>query len=460
MECSAPRILLAGTNSGCGKTTLTCAVLQALVNRGLRTGAFKCGPDYIDPMFHSRVIGAHSANLDLFFFSPNTLNYLLAANSQGCDVSIVEGVMGFYDGLSLTSTQASSFAVAKETRTPVVLTVNARGAAFSVLATIQGFLALEPDSGIRGVILNQCSPMSYPALARAIRERFGEKVVPLGYLPPMKECALESRHLGLVTAQEVEDLKQKLNLLAAQAEKSLDLEGLLTLARSAPPLSFEPVNLPRQEPVRIAVAMDKAFCFYYGDNLRALEELGAELVYFSPLTDERMPENCQGLYLGGGYPELYPGQLGENRTMLESIRTALAAGLPCIAECGGFMYLTQAIAGTAMVGVLAGDCYDNGKLTRFGYVTLTARKDNLLCRAGESIPAHEFHHWDCTAPGGDFTAKKVSGKSWACAVATPTLYAGFPHFHFYANPDFVRNFYAACRKEKHRHAGNHETRRD
>ena len=460
MECSAPRILLAGTNSGCGKTTLTCAVLQALANRGLRTGAFKCGPDYIDPMFHSRVIGAHSANLDLFFFSPNTLNYLLAANSQGCDVSIVEGVMGFYDGLSLTSTQASSYAVAKETRTPVVLTVNARGAAFSVLATIQGFLALEPDSGIRGVILNQCSPMSYPALARAIRERFGEKVVPLGYLPPMKECALESRHLGLVTAQEVEDLKQKLNLLAAQAEKSLDLEGLLALAWSAPPLSFEPVNLPRQEPVRIAVAMDKAFCFYYGDNLRALEELGAELVYFSPLTDERMPENCQGLYLGGGYPELYPGQLGENRTMLESIRTALAADLPCIAECGGFMYLTQASAGTAMGGVLAGDCYDNGKLTRFGYVTLTARKDNLLCRAGESIPAHEFHHWDCTAPGGDFTAEKVSGKSWACAVATPTLYAGFPHFHFYANPDFVRNFYAACRKEKHRHAGNHETRRD
>ena len=460
MECSVPRLLLAGTNSGCGKTTLTCALLQALVNRGLRVGAFKCGPDYIDPMFHSRVIGAQSANLDLFFFSPNTLNDLLAKNSRGCDVSIVEGVMGFYDGLSLTSTRASTYAVARETRSPVVLTVNARGAAYSVLATIRGFLELEPDSGIRGVILNQCSPMSYPALAQAIRERFGERVVPLGYLPPMGECALESRHLGLVTAQEVEDLKQKLSLLAAQAEKSLDLEGLLALAQSAPSLSCEPVNLPRQEPVRIAVAMDKAFCFYYGDNLKALEEMGAELVYFSPLTDEKLPENCQGLYLGGGYPELYSEQLGKNRTMRESIRTALAAGLPCIAECGGFMYLTQAVAGEPMAGFLEGTCFDTGKLTRFGYVTLTARKDNLLCRAGESIPAHEFHHWDCTVPGGDFTAEKVSGKSWTCAVATSTLYAGFPHFHFYANPDFARNFYEACRKEKHRHAGNQETRRD
>ena len=460
MMQTVPRLVVAGTNSGCGKTTLTCAILQALVNRGLGVGAFKCGPDYIDPMFHSRVIGAHSANLDLFFFSPNTLKFLLARNGRDCDVSIVEGVMGFYDGLSLTSTRASTYAMARETGSPVVLAVNARGAAYSVLATIQGFLELEPENGIRGVILNQCSPMSYPALAQAIRERFGERVIPLGYMPPMKECALESRHLGLVTAQEVEDLKQKLNLLAAQAEKSLDLEGLLALARSAPELDFEPVVMERQEPVRIAVAMDKAFCFYYGDNLKALEELGAELVYFSPLADEKLPDDCQGLYLGGGYPELYTPQLGKNQTMLESIRTALAAGLPCIAECGGFMYLTQAIAGTPMAGALEGECYDNGKLTRFGYVTLTARKDNLLCHAGESIPAHEFHHWDCTIPGTDFTAEKVSGKSWACAVVTPTLYAGFPHFHFYANPAFVRNFYTACRKEKHRHAGDHETRRD
>ena len=228
----------------------------------------------------------------------------------------------------------------------------------------------------------------------------------------------------------MEDLKQKLNLLAAQAEKSLDLEGLLALARSAPELDFEPVVMERQEPVRIAVAMDKAFCFYYGDNLKALEELGAELVYFSPLADEKLPDDCQGLYLGGGYPELYTPQLGQNQTMLESIRTALAAGLPCIAECGGFMYLTQAIAGTPMAGTLEGECYDNGKLTRFGYVTLTARKDNLLCRAGgihpgPRVPPLGLHH-----PRGGLYRGKGQRKVLGLRRGNPHVICRVPPFSF------------------------------
>lgn len=458
MEYTAPRILLAGTNSGCGKTTLCCALLQALVNRNMQVGAFKCGPDYIDPMFHSRIIGTHSANLDSFFFSENTLRYLLAKDSHGCDVSILEGVMGFYDGLSLDSTKASTYEVAKITRTPVVLVVNAAGAAMSVLAVIQGFFSLYPDNQIQGVILNRCSAGSYPGLARAIREKFAGKIQPLGFLPSVPESTLESRHLGLITAGEVENLKEKLQTLAMQAEKTLDLEGLLELARSAPALTCEEVTFPRQEPVRIGVAQDKAFCFYYGDNLTALEELGAQLVPFSPLTDNHLPENLDGLYLGGGYPELYLPQLSQNQQMRQSIREALDAGLPCIAECGGFMYLTQAIADVPMVGAVEGSCFDRGKLTRFGYVTLTAQKDNLLCKAGEAIAGHEFHHWDCTENGSAFLAEKPSGKQWPAVVATQTLYAGFPHFHFYANPEFVRNFYEACRKEKYRHAGNHQTR--
>ena len=209
--------------------------------------------------------------------------------------------------------------------------------------------------------------------------------------------------------------------------------------------------------MRIAVARDKAFCFYYEDSLEALSDMGAELIPFSPLTDKSLPVNIHGLYLGGGYPELYIEQLGGNTQMLQSVRQALERGLPCIAECGGFMYLTQSVAGTPMVGALEGDCWDTGKLTRFGYVTLEAKKDNLLCRAGEKIAAHEFHHWDCTQPGEGFTAKKPTGRQWDCAVSTKTLYAGFPHFHFYANPDFARNFYEACRKENMRHAGNHQT---
>lgn len=446
MEQKVPRLVLAGTNSGCGKTTVTCAVLQALVSRGLRVGAAKCGPDYIDPMFHSRIIGAKSSNLDAFFFEPDTLRYLLARNARGCDVTVIEGVMGYYDGLGLTSTRASTYEVARETQSPVVLVVNARGAALSVVAAVQGFLDFAPDNNVQGVILNGCSAMSYGALARELESRLGVRAC--GYLPRLPECTLESRHLGLVTADEVEDLREKLRQLAEAAEKTLELDALLEIAHNVPVLDFTPPVLPEKgAPVRIGVARDRAFCFYYEDSLDLLRQLGAELVPFSPLADERLPDGVQGLYLGGGYPELYAAQLAENRTLRGQLREAVHAGMPCIAECGGFMYLTQAIAGRAMVGALPGDCFDTGKLTRFGYITATAQEDSLLCRAGEQVPMHEFHHWDTPQPGGAFLAEKPSGKQWRCAYATDTLYAGFPHFHFYAKPVMAQRFLAACRKE-------------
>ena len=456
MQASVPRLVLAGTNSGCGKTTVACAILQAFVNRGLKPAACKCGPDYIDPMFHSRIIGAKASNLDSFFFSDNTLRALLVENSRGCGVSVIEGVMGYYDGLGLTSTRASTFELAQKTQSPAVLIVNARGAALSVLASIEGFLRFQPESGIRGVILNGCTAMSYAALSRELEARFG--IAACGYLPALPGCTLESRHLGLVTAQEVDHLKEKMQRLAQQAEQTLALDRLLQLANEAPALCFEPLSLPEAgTPVRIGVARDRAFCFYYEDSLNLLRRLGANLIDFSPLHDNALPEDLDGLYLGGGYPELYAQALSGNETMRQSIREAVCAGLPCIAECGGFMYLTEAIGGCPMAGVLPGSCFDTGKLTRFGYVTLTASKDNLLCRAGQSIPAHEFHHWDAEQPGSDFTAEKPSGRRWTCAVATDTLYAGFPHFHFYANPTFAVRFLDACRKESCRHAGAAET---
>ncbi len=461
MTQEIPRIVIAGTNSGCGKTTVTCAVLQALCSRGMQVGAFKCGPDYIDPMFHSRIIGAKSANLDLFFFPENTARYLLAKNSRGCGISVIEGVMGFYDGLRLTAPDASTYAVSQATESPVVLVVNAKGASLSVLAVIQGFLTLYPENRIAGVILNQCSAMTYPPLKKAMEERFQGRIKPLGYFPRLPECALESRHLGLVTADEVVHLKEKMQLLAQQAEKSLDLDGLLALARSAPKLSFRPVSFPLLERgVRIAVARDPAFCFYYGDNLAALAEMGGEPVFFSPLHDAALPEGIHGLYLGGGYPELYARQLSENTAMRHSIRSALERGLPCIAECGGFMYLTQAIENAAMVGYLPGTCRNAGRLTRFGYVTLTAKADCLLCPAGGKIPAHEFHYWDATETGSAFRAVKPSGLAWDCAFSNSHLYAGYPHFHFYANPDAALRFYQTCMKEKHRYAGTHQAHGD
>lgn len=445
MERAIRRALLAGTSSGCGKTTVACALLQALVDRGLRVGAFKCGPDYIDPMFHSRIIGARSANLDGFFFSENTMRLLLAKNGADRDISLIEGVMGYYDGAMLASPLASSWETARTVDAPAVLVVDAKGASLSALAVLQGFLDFQEDSRICGVLFNRCSGGTYPALAAAVAERFGGRVKALGYLPEIPECRLESRHLGLVTAGEVADLRKKLAVLSGQVRRSVDLDGLLALAGTAPPLRFQPEDLPRyDEPVRVAVARDRAFCFYYEDSLGALEEMGAELAPFSPLEDAALPEGADGLYLGGGYPELWARQLAENRSMRRSVRQALAAGTPCIAECGGFMYLTEAIGGEPMVGALPGECFDRGRLTRFGYVTLRAKTDNLLCRAGEEIRGHEFHHWDARQPGDGFTAVKPSGRSWECAVATDRLYAGFPHFHFYANLRCARRFYEAC----------------
>ncbi|MCR5808869.1 MAG: cobyrinate a,c-diamide synthase [Clostridiales bacterium] len=442
------RLLIAGTGSGCGKTTLTCAVLSALKNRGIEVGAAKCGPDYIDPMFHRSVIGAPSLNLDPFFFDEKTLRFLLAKNGGERALTVIEGVMGYYDGLGLTTMKASAYDVARITRTPAVLTVNAKGASLSILAQIKGFSEFVPESFIKGVILNNCAEKVYSALAPEIETRLGIK--PLGFMPRMPECVIGSRHLGLVTADEIADIKTKMRLLAEQAEKSLDLDGIIGLSRTAPELSFEPIASEKREPVRIAVARDRAFCFYYEESLDLLRGMGAELIPFSPIADARLPENVQGLYLGGGYPELYAKRLSANASMRESIGRALENGLPCVAECGGFMYLTEAIGEHPMVGFIKGRSFDNGRLTRFGYVTLTAEKDNMLCKKGEAIPAHEFHHWDAEDPGEGFTARKPDGRSWPCVHASETLYAGYPHVHFYANPDFARGFYDAMLKEKHR----------
>ena len=449
MKHKIPRILIAGTGSGCGKTTVTCAILKAFAARGLDIAAFKCGPDYIDPMFHAFILGSHSTNLDAFFFDEKKLNTLLVKNGKGKDISIIEGVMGFYDGLGIDSSRASTYETAGQTRTPVILVLNAKGSALSLLAVIQGFLTFRPENHIRGVILNRCSAMTYPKLAEAIEDHFGGKVKALGYLPELPDCSLESRHLGLVTAAEVNDLTDRLKILSEQAEKSLDLDRILTLAASADRISSEGPELPHfSEKIRIAAAQDKAFCFYYHENLSILREMGAEIIPFSPLSDESLPENIHGLYLGGGYPELYAKKLSENNAMKTAVKRALESGLPCIAECGGFMYLTRSIAGYPMTGFLPGDCRDTGKLTRFGYISLQAKQDNMLCDAGDEIPAHEFHYWDCSENGSSFTAVKSSGKQWDCIYANDHLYAGFPHFHFYANPKAAERFYEACLKFK------------
>lgn len=445
-QVKVPRFMISAPGSGSGKTTIVCGLLKALMDRGLKVAAFKSGPDYIDPMFHSRVIGAKSRNLDLFMLGEKTARYLAAKNAQQADVAVFEGAMGFYDGMGKT-TEASAYALACACDVPVILVVNGRGAALSLAAMLKGFKDFRPDSHVVGAILNNMNPMSYLFYKEVIEKESGVKL--LGYFPVMQDCNFESRHLGLVTAEEIGDLQQIVESLAQQAAKSVDLDALLELAAQAAPLEYEEQAPAPVGRVRIAIARDKAFCFYYQDALDLLTELGAELVPFSPMTDAHLPEGCSGLVLGGGYPELYAEQLAANTTLLQEIKARIDDGLPCFAECGGFMYLLEHYReGDKLypwVGVVAGESAMTKKLTRFGYVHLTAQCDNVLCAAGGTINGHEFHYSDSTNNGSSFIAAKASGKgSWECATATPTLYAGYPHIHLWGNPDFARSFVQHC----------------
>ena len=444
-----PRIMIAAAGSGSGKTTVTCGLLQAFLNRGLSPASFKCGPDYIDPMFHSEVLGIKSRNLDLFFTGENTAKYLLCKNGEKAAPAVLEGVMGYYDGLAGKSTEASSYDLARKTETPVILVVDCKGMSVSIAALVKGFVELRPDHGIRGVILNRIPASIYEDIKDIIEEEL--KLPVLGYLPVLPDCTLESRHLGLVTAKEIGNLKEILSRLAVQMEKSVQLDRILSLAEEASPVSFEiPEELrrlaPAEQPVRLGVAMDKAFCFYYQDNLDLLKELGAEIVPFSPLEDRALPEGIQGILLGGGYPELYLKQLSENKSMLESIRQAVERGVPCFAECGGFMYLHQWIEdrdGTKfeLAGVVEGESFPTQRLARFGYITLTALEDNLLGEAGTELKGHEFHYWDSTNTGCGFHAQKPLRKAnWDCVITKGNLWAGYPHIHFYSNIEAAVEF--------------------
>lgn len=444
MQLELPRLLIGGTQSGCGKTTVTSAILQAFVDRGQTPAAFKCGPDYIDPMFHTEIIGAPSRNLDLFLCEPDMVRALLAKNGAGAPLAVIEGVMGYYDGVGGTTTQASACDLAMQTDTPSVLVLSVKGMSLSAAAVLRGFAEFAPNT-VSGVILNDVSEGMYAYYRDIIEQNTWIRVY--GHLPHCPEAEIGSRHLGLITAGEITDLKERLHRLAELAARTIDLDGLLALACSAPtlpytPFSPQPVCTP---PVRIGLARDRAFCFYYADSLDLLRALGAELVEFSPLYDRAIPDGLHGLYLGGGYPELMRETLGANRTMCDSIAHAVRGGLPTIAECGGFMYLQQRIEEQSMAGVLPGAAHLEKKLQNFGYITLAAQRDTMLCRAGQSIRAHEFHYSVSDDAGDAFCASKpLRKREWSCIHATDTIFAGYPHLHLCANPDFAINFVRRC----------------
>lgn len=447
------QFLLAAPRSGSGKTTMTCALLMALKRRGCAPCAFKSGPDYIDPMFHRAVLGVESRNLDLFFSAPETVRTLYARGAAGHGAAVCEGAMGFYDGLGGVSDRASAWHLADTLGLPVLLMAEPKGQSLTLAAELKGLVNFRTPSHIAGILLNNCTARMHALLAPMLEKETGLPV--LGFLPKLPEAVIGSRHLGLYTAAEVENLQQKLALLADAVEEHIDWPRLLALCEKEPPaLPVQPETPPAR--VRIAVAQDEAFCFTYAETLEAFRDAGAEVVFFSPLRDTALPENIGGLYLPGGYPELHARELSENTSLLREIKQKIESGLPTAAECGGFLYLGQSLTDAEgqswpMAGVLPGEAKDAGRLVRFGYAALSADSDSLLFRAGESFPIHEFHHWDSTANGTALAAKKpVGGAEWRCGFVNEHFYAGFPHLYWAGTP-LPQRFAAAAENYRRDH---------
>lgn len=461
-----PRIMLAAPKSGSGKTLLTCGLLEVLRRRGLNPIACKCGPDYIDPMFHRYVLGIPGRNLDSFFLPTEGVRKVLvdAVREEQAGIAVLEGVMGYYDGLGGTETSASSWEIAEITDTPAILVLDCKGASLSAAAMASGFLHFRKNSHIVGVILNRVSSMYYERLAAAVEEASGLPV--LGYLPESEEYRMESRHLGLFLPGEIDRLRERIGRLADQMEKSIAVDRVLEVAGMLP-LRIENKEKEKAENesmeaesiakfpacqeqkvtsrVRIGVARDEAFCFYYQENFRLLEQMGAELVYFSPLRDKKIPDRVDGLLFGGGYPENYARELAKNTAMRESIRRSIAAGMPFLAECGGFLYLHRTLEGSdgkhwEMAGVYPFDAYRTNRLRRFGYV-------RLLTSSGQEIHGHEFHYWESEDPGTDWEAVKPTGnRSWRCIHEKGGQIGGFPHLYYASCPDFLRKWLDVCAK--------------
>ena len=439
------RLMIAGTGSSCGKTTVTCGILGAMLVHRQKCSSFKCGPDFIDPMFHREVVGVNSSNIDLFLHGEKGVLNIIGEKGKG-NISIIEGVMGFYDGLGGVSSAYSSCHISLFTKTPVILVLDCKGKSLSLAVEVNGYLKFS-ENNIKGVILNNLNPNMYEKYKQMLEKHTGLKVY--GFLPKIAEFDIKSRHLGLVTAAEIENIKEKLNILCDVALKYIDISALIKLSETAPDLAYDKYNFSKLGFCKIAVAKDKAFCFYYEENLEILQNLGAEIIYFSPLEDECLPKDADAVILGGGYPELYLKELSQNESMRSSIKKSYLKNIPIWAECGGFIYLFDKMEydGVALplCGVFEGKSYMTNRLQRFGYITLTAQTDTLFLNKGSKINAHEFHYSDTTNNGEVCIAEKSDfSKKWECIHSGKNIFAGYPHLHFYGNPSCAENFIKAA----------------
>lgn len=443
------KLVIAGTSSGVGKTSISLGLMRILKRRGKKVQPFKVGPDYIDPMYHRFVTGEYSKNLDAYMLDNEQIKYVFKKDSVEKDISIIEGVMGLYDGVGSNINKCSTSNIAKILKSPVILVVNGKSVGASAAAMVLGYKHIDKDVDIVGVIVNNVnSERHYNILKESIEKYCAIEV--LGYLPNNKEMSLESRHLGLIPNDEIENLNEKIDKIADLMEQHIDIDRIVELSESEMINSSFELNMFIEDPEirelasgkKVAIAMDKAFNFYYQDNIDLFRNIGAEIEYFSPLNDERVPK-VDLIYIGGGFPEVFAKELEENISMRNSLKEAHNKGIPIYAECGGLMYLGDYLVDKEnnkykMVGAISGYSEMTNSLKRFGYCVATANKDNLISYEGQQICGHEFHHSIFHSDLEQvFTVQKITEgevkDEWKGGYCVNNTLASYLHVHFYNN---------------------------
>lgn len=444
-------IVIAGTSSGCGKTSVALGLMKAFARKGLVVQGFKSGPDFIDPGLHRMATGLPSHNLDGWMLSAEEIHRIFRRNHEGCDISIIEGAMGLFDGIGAVSEEGSAAQLAKILGVPVMLVVNARGMARSAAALVKGYAEFDPELRLDSVLFNMTGSPAHGQILSQAMEGSGVRV--LGSLPRLPDLQLPSRHLGLVTAEDLDRREERLAALADWVEQAMDLDALLEALPECdmPSLSDGGTRMPE---IRIGYARDRAFCFYYEENLRMLRQAGAELVPFSPLHDTNLPPALKGLYLGGGYPELHAAELSANSIMRGKIRDFCASGKPVYAECGGFMYLMQSLRTRAgqdypMAGAFDFASSMEGRYQALGYREVELSAPCLLGGAGGRVRGHEFHY--SRMSGADGAASQIyqvsdrGGKTNAGGgYLKGSCLGSYVHLHFGSNPLMAAQFVGAC----------------
>ncbi len=448
--------MIAGTNSGSGKTTVTLGIMSALVRKGVKVQGFKSGPDYIDPSYHTFITGKASRNLDSWIMDNNTCRELFARSALNSDISIIEGVMGLYDGSIDSTGHGSSAHLAKILKTPVILVINAKGLAQSAGAIVKGFIEFDKDINISGVIVNNiASHNHYECIKKTIEENCSIAV--LGYLKKDNDIKIPERHLGLVPSEENMNNNILFEKLGKMALESVDTEILIKVANSADPfpdfdrLIFHDNNNALN--VKLAIAKDNAFCFYYQDDIDLFTEMGATIKYFSPLKDRCIPDNVDGVFFGGGFPEINAEKLMKNESMRNSILDAHQQGTILYGECGGMMYLLEKLIDCdgrsfKMCGVLKGMSKMENRRQGLGYVIADVASNNIICKSGDSFRAHEFH-WSKLLDIPDdsvfaYNTRKSNGnKNGFDGLLNKNVLASYSHVHFSSNPRLAENFLSA-----------------